>query len=31
MLLNETTFGNITLNYIPRLEMPDLITDFEME
>ena len=31
MLLNETTFGNITLDYIPKLEMPDLITDFEME
>ena len=28
MLLNITTFGNITMDMIPRLEMPHLISDF---
>ena len=31
LLLNETVLENITLAYIPRLEMPNLITDFEIE
>ena len=31
LLLNTTTLENVTLNMIPYLNMPELITDFDMD